>query len=117
MEFTYGNNEGKVIPVSVDNNGAVFIREGIYKLLKTIEIDLSIARNKDEIKINFDSVAVAYPDNNLTLYIGAVEEDKKMIIKGNVSIDVSADKIFISNDASNGKAQLWFFEKGADINE
>lgn len=111
MEFTYGNNKGRVIPVSVDENGAVYIKDRNFKLVKSIEIDLTIERNKEELKIMFDSFAVAYPDSQITIYIDDTEENSKMTIKNNISVEVSASKIFISNEAKQGTAQIWFFKK------
>lgn len=116
MEFIYGNNDGKIRPVSVDKNGAVFISETNYQLVKTVTLDLTTARDKEEIDVDFDSVSVAYPDNDVTIYIGNAVEDKKMVIKDSISIDVASDKLFISNEAKSGQAQIWFFAKGVAVN-
>lgn len=105
-----GDNNGTAVPIKVAGDGSLFTANKKYELIKTIRLDLSISRNKELYKVSFDSFTICNLDGDIDVYIGVPNEDKKLKINSCLSIDTSADNIYISNEAQEAFADIWFFK-------
>lgn len=105
-----GNNNGTAIPIRVTSTGDIHIENKRYKLVKTIKLDLSISRDKELYEVSFDTFSIANLGGDIDIYVDTPDEDKKLEINSCLSIDISANKIYISNKPQEAFADLWFFK-------
>lgn len=105
-----GNNNGTATPIKVATNGSLFTVNKKYELVKALKLDLSISRDKELYQVSFDSFAIPNLDGEIDIYIDSPNEDKKLEINSCLSIDISANKIYISNKAQEAFADMWFFK-------
>lgn len=124
---TLGNYNGIAVPVKVTADGSVCVT-GIealpvdmektgtgltqcrYELTEVIKLDLLKIRDKECYEIGFDAFAVSNLNGSFFMYIGSDDESKKCTINKCLSVGVSAEQVFISNDSKQGTAEIWFFK-------
>ena len=113
-----GNYEGKAVPLKVDEDGKLIV-SGVtitaesgnkYEFVQSVSLDLSLVRNKELLQVSFDTMAVANIDGEISIYIGESTDTKKITVNKCMSMDVTAEAIYISNEVQQGTAEIWFLK-------
>ncbi len=119
-----GHGKNGVIPVKATEDGRLLVQvEGSigsgggsntiiapqynYHLVKTSRLNLSTARNKEPIQVEFDCLAIGDLKGNLTLTINQFD----LTINKCLSMDVTASSVQVTNGQQEGYCELWFFKK------
>lgn len=99
------------VPIKATQDGELCVNSSQrYELVKALRLDLSIKRDRELHKIQFDTITIINAESTLEIYIGCDNEDSKLTINQNVSISVSSNKIYFTNEPRNEIVEIWFFK-------